>query len=517
MAKKHNVKARVISPRQQLIAKAEVPTQTTPEEEYIANDWIEPPADLIGYQSLVDGSAILPQCIRAYKNNIAGFGIGVRYIDDEAETPERKAEFEKMVEIIDCLTLEDDTKEIFEDWIEARETFGIGYVEVIRNNDGEVVQLEFVRDTASVRKTKPLDYQDMTYYHHGETLVRKKRFRKYLQRVGGKTIYFKEFGDTRLMDNRTGEYVPQDTELDMIYQANEILELALGTKPYGTVRWAGQILGVDGARKAEKLNHGYFENGRHTPLAIIVQGGTLSDESFEKLQHYMDEIKGENGQHSFLLLETESSADTAAFEGENKPSVVIKDLANILQKDELFSEYIDNKRKAVQSAFQLPDLYTAYTTDFNRATAQTAQEVTEEQVFQPERVSLAWVLNNKILNQYQFKYVEAYFKAPNITNPDDLHKIMTVANSAGGLTPNKAKDILYKFLGEESENYEGEWGDEPLARSRTAQGTPIADMTAGVEKSIAKAKLNHEDEIVSVLKEVKHQLIEMGGGEDGQT
>ena len=43
-----------------------------------------------------------------------------------------------------------------------------------------------------------------------------------------------------------------------------------------------------------------------------------------------------------------------------------------------------------------------------------------------------------------------------------------------------------------------------------------AYMTAGVEKSIAKAKLNHEDEIVSVLKDVKHQLIEMGGGEDGQ-
>lgn len=98
----------------------------------------------------------------------------------------------------------------------------------------------------------------------------------------------------------------------------------------------------------------------------------------------------------------------------------MKDLASILQKDELFQEYLDNNRKRVQSAFLLPDLYVGYTTDFNRATAQTAQEVTEQQVFQPERTSLAWVINNKLLNCYRFQYVEAYFLAPDISNPDDM-------------------------------------------------------------------------------------------------
>ena len=31
---------------------------------------------------MVDESTILPQCIRAYKSNIAGFGIDIRYKDD---------------------------------------------------------------------------------------------------------------------------------------------------------------------------------------------------------------------------------------------------------------------------------------------------------------------------------------------------------------------------------------------------------------------------------------------------
>lgn len=506
------------------ISKADTTTQLTNEEIYAAGTWIEPPVSLLGLKNLVEHSTILPQCIRAYKNNIAGFGIGVRYIDDEEETPEMAAEFERMQEVISCLTTESDTKRIFEDAIEAREIYGIAYIEVIRNNDGEVSQVEFIRDTPSVRKTKPLDYQDVTYYHRGQPIVRKKRFRMYKQTAGDHIVYYKEFGDLRLMDNRTGEYLGTDGVLDAEYQANELLELPLGCATYGTVRWIGQILGVDGAWKAEKLNNNYFVNGRHTPLAIIVNGGTLTDESFEKLQDYMNEIRGENGQHAFLLLETESIESDAAFEADKKPGVELKDLAGILQKDELFQDYMENNRRKVQSAFQLPDLYVAYTTDFNRATAQVAQEVTEKQVFQPERASLAWILNNKLLNGYQFKHVEAYFKAPDISNPEDLYKLMTIANAAGGLTPNKAKDLLYKSLGEVSEDYKGEWGEEPLARSKQMQNGAASpngvssreDIGTQLEKSILKATDDHEDEIVTVLKEIRRQLEESGGDGHGQ-
>lgn len=62
----------------------------------------------------------MPQCIRAYKDNIAGFGIGVKYIEDIEETPEAEAEYERMVEIIELLNTDQDTKEVFEDLIEAR-------------------------------------------------------------------------------------------------------------------------------------------------------------------------------------------------------------------------------------------------------------------------------------------------------------------------------------------------------------------------------------------------------------
>ena len=517
MAKAKGMRVHIIKERQKQapIEKADTSVQITQQDAYNAGVWITPTNDLRGLRNLVKHSTILPQCIRAYKNNIAGFGIGVRYKDDIVETPEMAAEFSQAEEIIDLLNLEQDTKKVFEDIVEAREIYGIAYLEVIRNVAGEVVQIEFIKDTPSIQKTQPLEpYFPSVYYYQGKQIARNKRYCKYKQEIGGKTVYFKEFGDTRIMDRRDGKYLEEGETLELDYHANEILEFAIGTEPYGEVRWIGQVLGVDGSRKAEGLNNNYFENGRHTPLMIMVKGGTLTDESFEKLQQYMNDIKGTAGQHAFIILETESSDGRADFDQENKPEIEVKDLASILQKDELFQDYLDNNRRKVQSAFQLPDLYVGYTTDFNRATAQTAMEVTEKQVFQPERKSLAWIVNNRLLNGYQFQHVEAYFLEPDISNPDDLYKLLTVCNNAGGLTPNKAKQIIFEAYGETAEDYEGDWGNTPLAYSKSqggGMGFDLGQITMSLQKQIEKAAGNHDDTVVAVMKEVKRLLVKMDG------
>lgn len=337
-------------------------------------------------------------------------------------------------------------------------------------------------------------------------------------------MYFKEFGDPRIMDKRTGTYLEDEGDpIEYDNQANEIIEFRIGSMPYGEVRWIGQVLTVDGNRRAEVLNNNYFREGRHTPLMIVVKGGTLSEESFDKLKNYMAEIKGENGQHAFVVLETESNENSTALQDDKQADIEIKDLASILQKDELFQEYQENGRKKTQSAFLLPDLYVGYTTDFNRATAQTAMEVTEKQVFQPERISLAWTVNNRLLNGYRFRYVEAKFDDPDITNPDDIQKILNITERAGGLTPNLAKEITYNTLGKDGcEDYEGDWGDTPLQYVKASsekqmeepayQKTPISsEKLKQVDEQIQKAHDNRDVEVVAVMKEVRKMLAEMGG------
>lgn len=544
------------------IRKSDKPEQLDPATNVSASEWIAHPIDMHGLKYLVQHSTILPQCIRAYKNNIAGFGISVDYIDDIEETEKSKAEWDTLERILALLNLDTDTKEVFEKIVEARETYGIAYVECIRNLKGEVVEIDFIKDTPSMDMTYPLiPYVDLEYSYQGGTINRRKKFRKFRQNVGGKTVYFKEFGDSRTMDKRTGEYVKPE-EIDIDDQANEILDFTIGEGYYGTVRWIGQVLTIDGNYRAEILNNNYFRNGRHTPLMVIVKGGTLSDESFAKLQQYMDDIKGESGQHAFMILETEQNETTTAFNNEGKQiDIEIKDLASILQDDELFQCYQENGRKKIQSSFLLPDLYVGYTTDFNRATAQAAMEITEKQVFQPERASLAWQINNKLLNGYGFQYVKAEFDAPDITNPDDITKILNVTERAGGMTLNDARRITLDTIGLEAEDYPDSFnmndiGNVPLAliksmsamanygdNTQNEHGNPLStegnkpmngeisekakDIDLNLKENqsiitvdeqlqgqIEKAALNKDDEIVAVMKEVRKILKKLESDSD---
>lgn len=511
MSKQRGVEARIIKASAP-VEKAETSTEVYAYSESDAGGFMSPPTDLRGYKRLVNHSSILPQCIKAYKSNIAGFGIGARYKEDLEETSEMRAEWDKMSEVLQFLSIDQATKEVFEDVIEARETYGIAYLEVIRNLAGEVIGVEFIDNIPSVQKTAPLSpYVEVEYEMSGKTAKRQKKFCKYRQQLNGKTVYFKEIGDPRIMDNRTGDY---KDGVPIEYQANELLEFAIGTEPYGEVRWIGTVLNVDGSRKAESLNNRYFSEGRHTPLMILINGGTLTDDSFAKLQGYMNDIKGENGQHAFIVLEAENLDSRTDMDVDAKPNLEVVKMADVLQKDELFQDYLDNNRRKVQSAFQLPDLYVGYTTDFNRATAQSAQEVTEEQVFQPERESLAWVINHKLLADYHFKYVEAYFLEPDISNPDDLYKILTVCNNAGGLTPNKAKSILYKAMGETAEDYEGDWGDVPLAYASKVQSAPASTgFDQQISQQIQKSVENNDVEITAVLKEIRALLMKSQNSE----
>lgn len=508
--KKHQqVQVKVIRP----VKKSDKPEHMAREEGWNSSEWISQPVIMQGFRELVRESTILPQCIRSYRNNIAGFGLSVEYREDyDEETPEMKAEYDRMERIIRLLNFDTDVTEIFENLVESRETYGIGYLEVIRDMNGDVAQIEYIEDTVSITMTRPqAEYIEVPYFFKGELITRKKRFRKFRQQVGGKTVYFREFGDPRIMDKRSGEYVKEGETLELAYQANEILAVKNGAESYGGVRWEGQILTVDGCRSAEKLNNNYFRKGRHTPLAILINGGTLTEKSYEELQYYMNDIEGESGQHAFLLLETENIEVAPNLTEEQKPKIELKDLAGILQKDELFQNYLDNGRKKTQSAFLLPDLYTGYTTDFNRSTAQTAMEVTEKQVFQPERKRLAWIINNRLLNGYGFRYCQVKFNAPDITNPDDIAKVLGIAVDAGGLTTNDAHDLACRTLGKPSEDYPEEFGCLPLQ----LVGTNRQPVAAGPVNPDFSNEEIEKDSVVAVMKDIRKALGSYCGEDKG--
>lgn len=89
---------------------------------------------------------------------------------------------------------------------------------------------------------------------------------------------------------------------------------------------------------------------------------------------------------------------------------------------------------------------------------------------------------------------------------------MTAATAAGGLTPSKAKEILYKYLGEASDDYEEEWGNVPLAitQSQSSGGFDLSGLTMALEGQIKKAEgQGDNDQVVAVMKEVRGLLLDL--------
>ena len=497
------------------------------------------PFPIDGLQTMVDNSTILQQCITAYKRNIVGFGAKPNYILNELqekrrdlearlnppeaqegtnvgpgveeningsdnassteETPEMVAEWEIVDNFIKFFNFDQSFEGLMSDIIEDREQTGNGYMEILRDGSNMPVGGHRV-NPRNVQCTSAGGYIEVEHRSGGKMFTRKRKFRRYCQQVGANKVWFKELGDPRIMDSRNGNYV--EGQLDVAHQANEIWHLKIGTGAYGLPRWIGQLIHMYGARKAEELNLRYFEQGRHTPMAIVVSNGQLSPQSDEEIAAYLDTIEGVEKSHGFLVIEAEGNpSDLVDGKEESHAKVELKSLADVIQKDALFLDYDNRSREKVQSAFALPDIYVGRSQDFNRATSETAKEITEEQVFIPERKEIEWQINNRLLVDYDLVYTELEFKKPETANVDETHKLIELLLTGKAVSTNELRDLLGQMLGKELDAL-GPEHDKVGSTTNTTEGSgnpspgaqdPLA-LLAGLE--IAKAKGNTKEELL---------------------
>ena len=196
---------------------------------------ISPPYPLKELRKLSSYSTILGQCITAYKRNIVGFGTSLQYNIDEAnipETPEMKNEWNFLKAVIKYFHYDKSFEDTFAQVIEHREECGNAYLEILRNGKGvpdgaNNIEPEHVNISPL---TAPVD---VTYKRDGLTFTRRVRFRKFRQQVGTSTVWFKEFGDPRRMNWKTGDFFADDQVSTEEMEATELIHFKIGDGVYG--------------------------------------------------------------------------------------------------------------------------------------------------------------------------------------------------------------------------------------------------------------------------------------------
>jgi PBSX family phage portal protein len=258
------------------------------------------------------------------------------------------------------------------------EITGNGYWEVLRDARNRIAQFVYV-EGFTVRLT-PLDAESTEYDHKRrtitydfETVKRKKRFRRFIQKVGSAAVYFKELGDPRCISASTGVAFKDRDAMRKVEEnavpATEMIHFKIPSArtAYGVPRWMGNLLSVMGSRQSEEVNFNYFENKSVPPLAILVSGGRLSSDSVKKLESFIEtEVRGKQNFHKILLIEAES-AEANEFENSGRMKIEMKPLTEAQNSDALFQAYDERNIDKVGMSFRVPRMLRGDTRDFNRS------------------------------------------------------------------------------------------------------------------------------------------------------
>ncbi len=431
---------------------------------------VPPPLSQAHLASIQEISSELGQTIDAMVIGIEGFGgrAILRKMDDGTyEKNKTKIEEEQqwLQSFIESVNAEGSLTKLRKHTRKDLEQTGNAYWELIRPAGSTAGRLASINklDVSTMYISK-MDrvFTKMEVPYVTDTLEVKKRvfqvrFRRYVQIVGDKRVWFKAFGDPRLIDRRTGELMDESLSAadKKKYAANEVHHhkiYATRRTPYGMPRYTGNIIAIRGSRGADETNIITQQNNHVPSMAISVSGGQLTEGSIKRIQEFVDtQIKSDSNYSKFLLLEADGESNGLG--GSSTSKIEIKSLSEAQHKDQLWQEYDKANASKIRRSFRVAPILAGSSEDYDRSTAQVSEALTEKYVYNPEREEMDDILNRMFIAQ-GIRFWRFKSNSPNVTNDEDLVQILTGAERSGALTPRIARQILSDILNKELEDFD---------------------------------------------------------------
>lgn len=442
---------------------------------------IQPPYSFYALMKLPKDNSVLGQCIDAMVTNVDGHGHRLEFIGEEGKEDSAEAETEKetLENLLDYPNEDYSMQELRDRLRRDYETIGNAYIEVGRDALGHIVMLSHIpahtiRMTAKETESVPITVK-LPRNGKIESVKRNKRFRRFVQKVGNNSVYFKEFGDPRIIDPATGD-ATRNKDGDKIRledSATEIIHLCTYNpdSPYGMPRWFNQISTILGMRQAELVNLDFFRDNAIPAMMLMVSGGAVTQSSLDAISDHFNAVRGRSSMNRILVVE--ASGDSSAADEEGRippPKLEAKPLSGDRQNDGTFQEYDKNGRDKVRSAFRLPPIFLGSAQDYTYATARTSYDVAEGQVFAPERQRFDDMINLKILSTYDPKFWSYRSNPPRLSDKNELIEAIGAFDAAGGLTPNVIIGLANELFDLEIEQVTDDWGNFPYDMVTTAIG-----------------------------------------------
>jgi len=357
-------------------------------------------------RQLIRESGTLPTCIDALANNVANTGYDTlkrEKVDaNDGTKPDDKAK--AIQTFFNTVWPGQDGKALIKSTVRDLESVGRYYWEVIRSSDGDIMLLKGIKPD-NLRPVKHSETDKITktikLMRNGKEVsipnfeVYERRFaRVHSLSTGNKTVYFKEFGATRELNRRTGEWVTDKSALQALTlgdRATELIEFKL--EDNGAPRWIAEIRSVLGEQEAADLNLEFFNNGGIPPVVFALLGGQMTPDS---RQRFEDVLTGKaKDKLAAALIEIYSTG--GSLDKEVPAKLEVHKFGAESANDALFTKYIADCAARIRRRWRLPAILTGDAAEMSYATAFVSYMIAEEQVFGPMRGDLYDRINATLL------------------------------------------------------------------------------------------------------------------------
>lgn len=418
------------------------------EIEYGQEDQIAPP--IYNYDNLhlvANNSDVISSNIRAIEQNTVGFGFGFVPVDDDViKNESEQKRYEEQSKILKKFFKNPNDQfqtltQIFTLALRDREIYGTGYIEVRRNQGGDIIALYHV-PAKRIRARK-----DMVRKEDGE--VQKRGYGYYSGKniSGAPTSYFKNFGDERKMDYLTGKY---NTTHGYKREASEIIEIrnhSTETIYYGEPQFKPAEQAIVGNVFAATSNNSKFKNNCVPDKIIVVNNGRIVSGKNDLAKYFQNGLKGPDNAGKTILVEVEGDiVGDITKDTQMKSAVTVIDLNKWNEAD--FMEFMQQNDIRIRRMYRIPKIVLGETEDVNRATANAAKEMAEQQVFSPIRIEIDEIVNRTIVadilgrNKFNEIVVRFQFNKMLIKDPDYVLNKIGVMNTSGIASINEMRKTL---------------------------------------------------------------------------
>jgi len=460
---------------------------------YASGALIEPPYDPWELVVAVEDSSALTGPIDAMATNLTGYGYELTPLfpteDKDGQKidppPEAVEERQRLELFLESANLECGLLGLMDRVDRDIEGLGWGCIEVLRNSERMEAAWEYV--PAYTIRLAPLGKKVETTatVRHPSTgsLVKQPRWiahRLYCQVRDADVVWFKSYGDPRHVNAATGEIRGEDEEPwtgpnNTSLEATELIFLRIhpmgGHTPYGVPRWIGAMPHVQAEREAGELIVDWFLNSPIGLKIALISGGRWDGDSLAMALADIDEgHRGADCAWGLTTLEGEAIGGSGATELDSStdgvPRISFEDLTWEIPT-ELYhgtESLIDRSRRRAQAPWRMGAiLYGDSEAESNRAAAETARAMAEEQVWGPTRKK-RWgaLLNRRTLpgmgiNFWGFKLLGA-----NAGDTDATFRGLGPFNDGGGTSPNSLIATFSTMTGSKADPIREPWGDRPL-------------------------------------------------------